>query len=114
MASIFREFEIGFKGKQYTSNITMDLINKIESKGVNIYQLAVSIEAGGIPPLSLIATMYATILQSCGVNVTSDEVWMEINGEDTVSIVINAKNIISCMFPTSEEPKVKKDKKTVK
>lgn len=113
MASIFKEFEIGFKGQQYTSTITMDLINKIESRGVNIYQLAVSIEEGGIPPLSLIATMYATILQSCGANVTPDEVWLDINGDDTVSIVINAKNIISCMFPTVEEPKAKKDKKTM-
>lgn len=105
---INREMTLAYKGESIDVVMTMGLINKIESAGVNVLQLAIDIEEGGIPPMSLIATMYAVILRQHGKPVSPDDVWQELNGSGTAEIVANARVLLSSMFPVTEKVDEKK------
>lgn len=110
MQMINKQVEINFGGKTYSAAMTMGLINRIESAGVNVYQVATAMDSGQVPPLSLIATMYAIVLQAAGrPSTTADEVWNAINGEDTKDVVAGARALTFSMFPTPEIETLKKD-----
>lgn len=108
MSAINRELELAFKGKKHNVIMNMALINRIESAGVNVLKLAIDIDSGELPPLSLVATMYSTILRSCGVSVTPDDVWAELNTGDTQSVISNARVLLMSMFPNLEPDNAKK------
>ena len=99
MAFISNEVELNFKGKEYKIPLSMGLINRIESNGVNIFQLQISLESGGIPPLTLVSTLFATMLQAAGAEVTADEVWEEINHGETVGTIQAARLAVAACFP---------------
>lgn len=109
MSFINRELALAYKGESFDVVMNMALINKIESAGVNVLKLAIDIDSGEMPPLSLLATMYSVILKSCGQNISPDDVWVELNQGDTAQLVANARIILMSMFPNVEEDKTKKD-----
>jgi hypothetical protein len=108
MAFISNEIELNYGGKDYTIPLTMALVNKIESNGVNLFKLQIDLEAGGIPPLTLISTMYATMLQAAGAQVTADDVWVEINHGETMGVIQSARMAVMACFPKVPEKKSSK------
>jgi hypothetical protein len=108
MAFISNEIELSYQGKSYSVPLSMGLINKIESNGVNLFKLQIDLEAGGIPPLTLVATMFATVLQAAGAKVTPDDVWREINHGETIEIIQAARLAVMACFPKVPEKKSSK------
>jgi len=100
MGMIMREIEIDYKGESYDISMNMGLINKIESAGVNILSLQICLDEGGIPPLSLLSTMFAICLSSTGKRVTPDDVWAYITsgGDGTAKAVAACRVLLASMF----------------
>ena len=109
MAGIQREITIGFRGEKYDVKLTMDLINRIELRGVNLLKLQLLVEEEAIPPTSLLSSFYALLLNSAGVDVDAEEVWGELINADPIGLINSAKAALSAMFPSSkEDPVIKK------
>lgn len=107
MAFISNEIELTFQGEKYEIPMSMALNNKIERAGVNLFQLQIDLESGGIPPLTLVATMYAIMLQASGKNVTPDDVWEELNHGETVEVIQSARVAVMACFPKVKESRKK-------
>lgn len=103
MAAIQKEITIGFKGEKYDIKLSMDLINRIELGGVNLLKLQLLVDQEAIPPTSLLASFYALLLNSAGVDVSSEDVWGELINADPVGLINASKTALSAMFPTSQE-----------
>ena len=103
MAGIQREITIGFKGEKHDIPLSMDLINRIELNGVNLLKLQLLVEQEPIPPTSLLASFYALLLQSGGVDVSPEDVWAELIHEDPVGLINASKVALSAMFPASKD-----------
>lgn len=97
-----KEVEIQWQGKPYIVPISMALINRIENANVNLMLLAVDLAAGGIPKTSLVATMYAILLQAGGCAVTNEEVWTAMTKGDAVKISKFANAALNAFFPEVE------------
>jgi hypothetical protein len=110
MAFISNEVTLHYKGDDYIIPMSMGLVNRIESAGVNLFQLQIDLESGGIPPLSLIATAFSVMLQASGAKVTPDEVWEEINHGETVEVIQAARMAVMACFPKAKERKSGKKK----
>lgn len=103
MAGIQKEITIGFKGEKYDIALSMDLINRIELKGVNLLKLQLLVEQESIPPTSLLSSFYALLLNSAGVDVDAEDVWAELINADPIGLINSAKTALSAMFPSSAE-----------
>ena len=110
MAFISNEVELTYQGKEYTITLSMGLINRIESAGVNLFQLQIDLESGGIPPLTLISTMMAVMLNAAGAKVTPEDVWEEVNHGETLEVVQSARLLVMACFPKARERKSGKKK----
>lgn len=108
MAFIANEIELKFQGEEYTIPMSMKLNNRIESAGVNLYQLQIEMESGGIPSLTLVSTMFSIMLQAGGAKVTADEVWEEINHGDTIETIQAARAAIVACFPKASHKRTLK------
>lgn len=103
MAGIQKEITIGYKGEKYDISLSMDLINKLELNGVNLLKLQMMVEQESIPPTSLLASFYALLLQSAGVDVSAEDVWGELIHADPIGLINASKTALSAMFPSSKE-----------
>lgn len=108
MSFIAKEVSLTYQGDEYSIPISMGLINRIESAGVNLFKLQIALESGDIPPISLISTMLATMLNQVGANVTPEDVWEEINHGETVDIIQSARALVMACFPKAKESRNKK------
>lgn len=108
MAFISNEVELTYQGEVYVVPMSMGLVNRIESSGVNLFQLQIDLESGGIPPLSLVATMFAVMLGAAGAKVMPEDVWEEINHGDTVGVIQAARMAAMACFPKAKERKTGK------
>jgi hypothetical protein len=115
---IFPNTEISWGGKEYTTKVTMRLINKIEQT-VSLAPLAMKLQNGDIV-LSHLAVMYGNLLRSGGCDASDDEVYGSMMGMDVGSklnqteIMTAAAAALACCFPErpeDEEPKKKADHK---
>ena len=115
---IFPNTEISWGGKEYTTKVTMRLINKIEQT-VSLAPLAMKLQTGDIV-LSHLAVMYGNLLRSGGCDVSDDEVYGSMMGIDVGSklkqteIMTAAATALACCFPErpeDEEAKKKADHK---
>lgn len=108
MAFISNEVTITFQEKEYTIPMSMGLNNKIEQAGVNLFQLQIDLESGGIPPLTLVSTMMAVMLNAAGAKVAPEDVWEEINHGETIETIQAARSLVMSCFPKSKERKTAK------
>lgn len=108
MAFISNEVELTYQGETYTVPMSMGLVNRIESSGVNLFQLQIDLESGGIPPLSLVATALSVMLNAAGAKTTPEDVWEEINHGDTVQVIQVARMATMACFPKAKERKTVK------
>ena len=108
MAFISNEVTLTFQGEEYTVPMSMGLNNKIEQAGVNLFQLQIDLESGGIPPLTLVSTMMAVMLNAAGAKVTPEDVWEEINHGETIDVIQSARALVAACFPKSKERKTAK------
>tara|TARA_R110000851_G_scaffold253243_1_gene405710 strand:- start:437 stop:790 length:354 start_codon:yes stop_codon:yes gene_type:complete len=111
MAAIQKEITVGFKGERYDVKLSMDLINRIELKGVNLLKLQMLVEQDTIPPTSLLSSFYALLLQSAGVDVSAEDVWGELITADPIGLINASKTALSAMFPSSNEDALSKKPK---
>jgi len=110
MAFISNEVTLTFQDEEYAVPLSMGLVNRIESAGVNLFQLQIDLESGGIPPLSLVSTLFAVMLQAAGAKVTPEDVWEEINHGETVEVIQAARAAVIACFPKARERKSGKKK----
>jgi hypothetical protein len=103
MAGIQREITITYQGKKYDIQLSMGLINKIETNGINLLRLQLLVDEGGIPPTSLLSSFYALLLNSAGVDVDAEDVWTELITADPIGLINATKAALSAMFPSSKE-----------
>ena len=99
MAAVFQTVEIDWKGATYKITPTMRLLNTIEQE-ISLSRLVHRLESGDMP-LSHIATVIAAFLQSAGAEVTADEVYADLLGDDAADLGAVASAIIAAIFPAT-------------
>lgn len=99
MAAVFQTIEIDWRGKTHRVTPTMRLLNTIE-QDISLSRLVHRLEAGDMP-LSHIATVIAAFLQSAGAEVSADEVYAELLGEEAAALGAVATAIIGAIFPAT-------------
>ncbi len=110
---IYPNTEISWGGKEYTTKVTMRLINKMEQT-ISLAGLAFRLQYGEVV-LSHLSVIYGNLLRSGGCNVSDDEVFASMMGLDVGSdlsqeeVMTAAGVALSCCFP--ERPKEEKPKK---
>lgn len=108
--------KLKWEGKEYDCPVTMDLVKRMERSGFNILQAAAELDRGGIPPVSMVAELYAFLLIEGGcTSVTDEDIYTSImkDMEDAKSLVIAAKHAIGYFFPEIE-PEERKEKSSGK
>src|SRR5690625_509313 len=105
MAAVFQTVEIDWRGKSYKIKPTMRLLNTIE-QDISLSRLVHRLESGDMP-LSHIATVIAAFLQSAGAEVTADEVYADLLGDDAADLGTVASAIIAAIFPATGGKKSK-------
>lgn len=98
--------KVKWKGKEYECPITMELVKVMERNGANVLLTRVQIEKGGIPPVSLVAEMFAYVLQAGGCSVTESEIYESIMkdsaSDDSLSMLKAADYVSSLFLPRLE------------
>lgn len=111
---IYPEITLEWEGVEYTTAATFKIINKIE-QSFSLAGLTVKIQNGDVP-LSSLAIIYANLLRGAGVNVSEDEVYATMYGQNDKAeltqedlIAASAAALGAC-FPQNKpvEPKGKK------
>lgn len=97
MAAVFKTVEIDWKGKTYKVTPTMRLLNAIE-QDISLSRLAQRLASGDMP-LSHIATVVAAFLESAGANVSADDLYGAMLGEDAAAMGGVAEAILGAVFP---------------
>ena len=96
----YRKITIKWNGVEYNTTVTMDLIDDMESSGVNPWQLSSDLAKGGLPPLAKISKMVTFIINAGGGSLGSMDVWNSINtAKNAVGIVAIANDILEKIFP---------------
>lgn len=98
MSAVFQEVTLGWGGKSYTIKPTMELLNRIEQR-VSLAGLASSLGSGA-PKLSHVATAVAIMLQYAGVQVSDEDVYVELMQGDQQAITGMAQAVVIAAFPT--------------
>lgn len=112
MAAIFREVTLGWKGEEYQIKPSMALLNRIEQK-VSLAGLANGLAAGE-PKLTHVATAVAIMLQSAGVSVSDEDVYVELMHGDRGSVSAMAQAIVIAAFPETPKGNAPRPKKSAK
>lgn len=106
--------KIKWNGKEYECPITMELIKQMERNGANVLLTRVQIERGGIPPVSLVAEMFAAVLQYGGCPVTESEIYESImkdtSSDQSIGLLKMADFVSSLLIPQLEAPERKPGK----
>jgi hypothetical protein len=92
---------VEWEGVSYTAQVTMRLRNRIEND-VNLLDLAMKLNAGGVPPMSHIATVFHQVLSAGGCTRTDEEIF-EALFENTDAIGDVLAQIIPAFFPEVKE-----------
>ncbi len=116
---IFPTTEISWGSKEYTTKVTMRLINKIEQT-ISLAGLAVRLQNGEVV-LSHLSVIYANLLRSGGCDVSDDEVFasmmgLEVGSDLSQEEVMTAAGVaLNCCFPErpggDKKPKKKANRK---
>jgi ribosomal protein L12E/L44/L45/RPP1/RPP2 len=77
--SVFREVLLEWEGKEYKVTPSMALLRSIEMGNISFMDIALR-TAQGTPPFSHLATVIAKLLQSAGVNVDEESVYLKLIG----------------------------------
>lgn len=100
--------KLKWQGKEYDCPITMELVKTMERNGVNILNTRIQLEKGGIPPVSLVAEMFAFVFQAGGCNVTEQEIYESIMtktaSEENINLLKAAMYVSSLFFPKLDTP----------
>lgn len=98
-----RKTKLGWQGEQYELTITMEVVESIDME-VNLLATAVEIDKGGIPKVTVVAKLYALLLQAAGLDVTKEDVYESMLGdiEDGAKMTAAARYAISLCFPQLE------------
>jgi hypothetical protein len=109
-----RKAKIKWNGEEYELTVTMELVSAIDDE-VNVLATAIELDKGGIPKVTLIAKLYAALLQSCGANVSKEQVYESIMSDPVSSteLVAACQDVLRLCFPqleSSERTNGKKDK----
>ncbi|MBK1780559.1 hypothetical protein JHL22_04955 [Advenella sp. WQ 585] len=115
MAAVFKEITITWEGVDYSITPTMRLLNKVEQH-VSLSALANSL-ATGQPKMTHVAAAVAIFLQSKGVDVTDEDVYVALCNLDITMVRQMSEAIITAAFPSqsSEGEQGKElDQKTTK
>lgn len=97
MAAVFEEVTLGWGGEEYTITPNMKLLNRIEQE-ISLSRLAYRMSAGDVP-MSQLASVVATMLQSAGARCTDEEVYQELMTGDPGSVQEMAGTVMSAVFP---------------
>ena len=105
--------KVKWNDKEYECPITMELIKTMERNGANVLLTRAQIERGGVPPVSLVAEMFAYVLNSGGCMVTEGEIYESIvkdSASDQSLDILKAADFVSSLFM----PKVETAERAVK
>jgi len=108
---MFGKTTLGWEGEKYEIRMTMELVEAIDQE-VNVLATAIELDKGGIPKMSVVAKLYALLLQSAGVDVAQEDVYRSIMKEpaESAELVGAARHAITLCFPDLESPeRTKKD-----
>lgn len=108
--SVFREIEIEWGGKAYVVTPSNRLLRRIEGQGISIVSVLNRISAQQ-PPVSEMALIVATFLQSGGCEVTEDEIYasmMTAELDDPQGLAVLAGLIAEAVMP-AETPGKNRD-----
>ena len=96
--------KLKWEGVEYDCPITMKLVKEMERNGVNILQVAINLDKGGIPHVSLVAELYSWLLAAGGCSATEEAIYESImsNPADSAALVLAAKNAVKLFFPDLE------------
>ena len=97
MSAVFREIQLGWRGKQYSITPTMKLLNKIE-QDISLSELAYRMSVGKVP-MSQLAVVIGVMLRSAGAKVTDDEVYQEMMTGDAEAVQGMAAAVMEAVFP---------------
>ena len=97
MSAIFQEITIGWQGETYSIKPTFELINRIESK-VSLAALATGLNKGDVR-MTHVASAVAVLLQSVGVKVTDEDVYIEMIHGDPTALAQMAQAVVVAAFP---------------
>ena len=103
--AINKRIQLSWKDKQYDVLMTMRLIERIEEH-INLSRMVSDCSTGDLK-VSHASRLIATLLESAGADVTTDEIWEDIfsGGEySPAAMVVTVTAIMSTIFP---EPKKK-------
>jgi hypothetical protein len=98
------EITIGWQGKDYTTVVDMRLIDRLENQ-MNLLEFVMQVQAGDVR-FSKVATLFAELLKAAGCNVTRDDVFAGMFGNDDVdpaSIMPLLMRVFAAIFPPSEK-----------
>ena len=100
---MFGKTTLKWQGEEYTVNMTMPLIEEIDQQ-VNILQVSIDLNKGGVPKVAIIAKLYALLLQSAGAKVTQEIVYRSImsNPADSKTLVDATTEAVALCFPDIE------------
>lgn len=101
MSAIFQEITVGWKGETYSVKPTFELINRIESK-VSLTSLAANLASGDVR-MSHVACAVAIMLQSAGVKVSDEDVYVEMIHGDPTALAKMAQAVVMAAFPVRPE-----------
>ncbi len=95
-----RKAKLGWNGEKHELTVTMELVEAIDEE-VNVLAAAIDLDKGGIPKITLVAKLYAVLLNSVGVNVTKEEVYESIMASpaDSADLVASVRYVLQLCFP---------------
>jgi len=96
--AVFRELTIKWKGQEYTFVPSMKLMRAIEDE-VSIASLTSRAAEGDIP-ISHANYVLTKVLRSAGVNVSEEDVWLELNAMGTEQMSEMIGMALSSFVPT--------------
>lgn len=102
MASIFKPITITWGGEEHTIKPTYAMIQKIEGQGVSIAGI-VNRSQKGETPFSQVALVLSVLLQSAGVKVTAEQVYLELFRGSQAQLSEIVLIVSTAFFPEAEE-----------
>lgn len=98
--SIFKELTISWNDTEYKLQPSMRLLNRIEER-VSLAVISARI-ASGQPPLSMLATAYAVMLESAGCKVTEEQVYEALFSLDASGISAMSFAVMTLANPVAQ------------
>lgn len=100
-----RKVKLKWQGEEHELTITMDGVVEELDNELNILSVAIELDKGGIPKVTLVSKVYAILLKHAGASVTKEDVYSSImsNPADSAELVSAARYAIGLCFPEIDE-----------